>query len=173
MHKKPKIIFIGGVHGVGKTTLCTKICSSSQYKHYSASHLIKEQKAEAIAEKSKRVSNIDSNQDLLQNALNKLNDSHVLLDGHFTLLDKDGVIQNIPKEVFKAISPEALIVITERPEIIAERISKRDLDQPDVTFIEKHQDIEISHGKKISDDLKIPFYEITSRTDLSHLIKEI
>ena len=43
---KRQIIFVSGVHGVGKTTLCKKIASRYKIEHFSASNLIAKEKAE-------------------------------------------------------------------------------------------------------------------------------
>lgn len=39
--KTSNIIFIAGIHGVGKSTLCKKLSSRYNIEHYSASELIK------------------------------------------------------------------------------------------------------------------------------------
>lgn len=45
---KRQIIFVGGIHGVGKTTLCKKIESRYNMEHFSASNLIAKEKTEAL-----------------------------------------------------------------------------------------------------------------------------
>ena len=59
-----KIIFVGGIHGVGKTTLCRKISEKLLLKHFSASDLISNLKSENIA-KDKKVSDVNENQNIL------------------------------------------------------------------------------------------------------------
>lgn len=49
-----------------------------------------------------------------------------ILDGHFTLLDGKEAIRPIPISTFKAIKPDKLIVITESPAIIMDRLELRD-----------------------------------------------
>jgi adenylate kinase len=46
MHERQKfkinnIIFIGGIHGVGKETLCRKICKQLGLQHLSSSEVLK------------------------------------------------------------------------------------------------------------------------------------
>jgi adenylate kinase len=65
---KRRIIFIGGVHGVGKTTLCKKIESRFNIEHFSASNLIAKEKAEEHL-RNKQVENITENQDFLVTAI--------------------------------------------------------------------------------------------------------
>lgn len=85
---KRQIIFVSGVHGVGKTTLCKKIASRYKIEHFSASNLIAKEKAEEHLQ-NKQVENITGNQDFLVTAINKYfkNETWYLLDGHFCLLN--------------------------------------------------------------------------------------
>lgn len=46
------IIFIGGIHGVGKGTLCEKVCNKLNIKHLSASEVLK---WEEISEKENKL----------------------------------------------------------------------------------------------------------------------
>ena len=39
--KMKNIIFIGGIHGVGKGTLCEKVCNDLNIRHLSASEVLK------------------------------------------------------------------------------------------------------------------------------------
>ena len=46
------IIFIGGIHGVGKGTLCEKVCNDLNLQHLSASEVLK---WEEISEKENKL----------------------------------------------------------------------------------------------------------------------
>lgn len=94
------LVFLGGVHGVGKTTICEQLTSKYQIDHYSASNLIRSEQALAISRNSKKVSDVDSNQNLLLNAVSKLMldpSRQVVLDGHFTLVNDLSQVQKIAK----------------------------------------------------------------------------
>ena len=56
--KNYNINFIGGIHGVGKTTFCKLLTERIGYLHYSASSLIKEYKN---LEKDKKVDKVNEN----------------------------------------------------------------------------------------------------------------
>lgn len=90
------MILVGGIHGVGKTTLCKYIEKEFGLSHYSSSALISKLKKKQFTDK--RIENIDSNQDFLIEALCNMNlkNQEYLLDGHFCLLNKNGEIVNIP-----------------------------------------------------------------------------
>jgi adenylate kinase len=89
-----KVFFIGGIHGVGKTTFCKQLITNlNNFKHLSASDIIKKYKNSDEFD-TKRVKDIDKNQLLLINGLKKeKKDSNILLDGHFVLLDKEDNIK--------------------------------------------------------------------------------
>ena len=61
---KNDIIFIGGIHGVGKGTLCERIESELGIVHLSASEVLK-WKDFNVDSSDKRVADIDATQDRL------------------------------------------------------------------------------------------------------------
>lgn len=119
----PKIIFVSGVHGVGKSTLCGKLSEKFGWAHYSCSDLIKENSD--YVESSKLVSTADKNQQALLRGISRLTEEVVLLDGHFCLLDKDEQVIELPFEVFDAISPSAILLATCDEETIHQRLELR------------------------------------------------
>ena len=58
------IIFIGGIHGVGKSTICHLICSELNIEYLSASELLKWKDINEDAE-NKKVENIPFTQNRL------------------------------------------------------------------------------------------------------------
>ena len=112
-----KIIFIGGIHGVGKSTVCTKISDSLKIKSYSASSLIKSVSGLTFPS-DKKIKGINKNQDLLITAVDKYIDPNIycLLDGHFCLLDQNGEITDIPIATFTNLSPSAILVLMSFPQ---------------------------------------------------------
>lgn len=83
------MIFISGIHGVGKTFFCNLVKKEAGIETYSASALIT-QKKHAGFSKDKLISDIGSNQHYLLQAVDELKSSghNFILDGHFCLLDK-------------------------------------------------------------------------------------
>ncbi|MBC8438182.1 MAG: AAA family ATPase [Deltaproteobacteria bacterium] len=173
-----KIIFVGGVHGVGKTTLCKKITDELHIKHYSASQLIKKLKNEDVDNKDKRVKNIDSNQDLLIAAIDQYLDKSVLsiLDGHFCLLNTKHEINRIPKETFAAISPVAIITLHDSIANIENKIARRDGIHYNVNLLSSFQDEEISYSADVANYLEIPhlLFDVSDKIEgLINFITEI
>ena len=150
------VVFVAGVHGVGKSTLCGSLGETLGLMHLSAGDVIKSEiKAAQVA--SKRVKDVTGNQNALLNGLIRVDCTNTLiLDGHFTLLDKDCCITNIEKSVFERINLIGVIVVEDKPEKIRERLMLRDSTDVDVSFIEEHQLCEIANGKNVCEELNIP-----------------
>ena len=140
---KRQIIFVSGVHGVGKTTLCKKIASRYKIEHFSASNLIAKEKAEEHLQ-NKQVENITGNQDFLVTAINKYfkNETWYLLDGHFCLLNKNNEITKIPYSTYEGICPRAIILLVDEPENIYTRLNSRDSIKHDLSLLRSFQEQE-------------------------------
>ncbi len=153
----PKIIFLGGVHGVGKTFLSKELCVKFGLSHYSASELIKEYKGIDFP-KDKRIKDICNNQDVLISAIQSLvsNEFPILLDGHFCLINENGDVSDIPSSTFVELSPEAMIVLHDSPKEIHRRLLTRGKDNHDIEFIEYFQSRELIHSEIIAERIDRP-----------------
>lgn len=158
----PSMVFVGGIHGVGKSTICKKTFGSLGYQCETASSLLAAHGRRTG--KDKRVSNISDNQSLLieQLILAKKQHCRLLLDGHFTLINKQGKIESISVDVFCEINPSRLILIKGVAVEICRRLSERDGTKWDVSFIELFQNIEEEHARLISESINIPLHIISN-----------
>ncbi|MEG7379264.1 ATP-binding protein [Bacillus subtilis] len=151
------MIFIGGIHGVGKSFICNKLKSKFDLMHFSSSNLISQKKKEQFG-KSKKIKNISQNQTFLQEAIDEINCENYFLDGHFCLLNKEGKITKINEKIFIDLSPNAIIVLTNSTKTIAERLRCRDNISYDIDLLESLQSMEIEHSKYIANKLEIPYF---------------
>ena len=142
--KNYNINFIGGIHGVGKTTFCKLLTERIGYLHYSASSLIKEYKN---LEKDKKVDKVNENQDILITAIkNTFNiQNNYILDGHFCLLDTKNQIIEVPFSTFETLNLKKIIVLKDSSCNIHEKLLKRDKINYDMDLIENFQDKELSY----------------------------
>lgn len=77
------MIFLAGIHGVGKGVLSKEIEEKTGIKSYSASELMQEQ-GNMSFNVNKRANNISKNQDYLVEAIrNKNLSGRYILNGHF------------------------------------------------------------------------------------------
>ena len=84
---KKRILFVAGVYGVGKTTLCDILSEKYLISSYSSSELISKCNHEEYG-KNKYVTNSNRNQEILVNQVNKIKDESFILNGHFCLKEK-------------------------------------------------------------------------------------
>lgn len=159
------IIFVGGIHGVGKSTLCLKLCKKLNIDYLSASHLIKKYKKRysmQIADRGKSVKDIDNNQTILINALQEkiVPNNTYFLDGHFTLIDMKENIEAVPEAIFRQVAPKTIIVLVDKPKSILSRLMKRDQLKYNVKLLSDMQKMELKLAKSIAKKLKIEVHEV-------------
>lgn len=151
------MIFIGGIHGVGKTRFCKEAYDLTGIPSYSASSLISDGKGVHFPV-NKNIQGIDDNQLVLISAINglKASSNRFLIDGHFCLLDQSGHVVRINKNTFLAIAPDGILVLTEDPTVIAERRLARDGVYSNLSEIMEFQHEEITYAQELAMDMNIP-----------------
>jgi adenylate kinase len=169
------LIFVAGVHAVGKTTACKEAARVCAVPHYSASSLIKNEKQSAIPERGKAVADICGNQELLiRGARRVLADSpgRVLLDGHFTLPNLTGEIEKVEFDVFRGLNLDCSVIFKDDPMAIASRLAERDGEIRSVDLISRHQLEELAHAERVSSGLGVPLF-VLDAFDTTSLIRTL
>ena len=170
MFKTEKIIFVGGVHGVGKSTFADMIKSQyPQAETLSCSKIIKWENPA-----HKEVENVGETQNTLLANLPYFidQDKDYILDGHFCLLTEQGGIERVPIEVFEIMSPSMIVVLKEDPAIICQRLNQRDSHNYSLELITKFQKEEIKYATEVADTLGIPL-EICDSTNREYVIRKV
>jgi adenylate kinase len=123
-----QIIFAGGIHGVGKSTLCRTIAEHLGLVHLSASELLKWKDLNVNDEENKKVRDIPDMQDRLLKGLATAVEpaGRYILDGHYCLFNKDGAVTPVPLDTFAGINPVALLLVAGDPVDIAFSLQQRD-----------------------------------------------
>ncbi len=165
------MIFVSGVHGVGKSYFCDLIKKELEIDTFTASQLI-EKKKNKVFDSNKMIKDINDNQRLLVESLEELkkNGASFILDGHFCLLDAEGIIKRIPRETFEELKPDSIVLLTEKPEVISMRREKRDGLKIDISEIKKFQDAEIDYAKEIANHLGVELIISSGTEDLDSVI---
>ena len=168
------MIFVSGVHGVGKSYFCNLVKDSVGIETYSASALISTKKRLGFA-KDKLIPDIDENQQFLLWAVDELRTlcQNFILDGHFCLLNASGKVQRIPYDTFTMLNPEAIVLLTEKPEIIASRRRKRDGIEVAVESIEYFQREERLYADEVARDINAKLFVSEGAKDLMRAIEFI
>ena len=151
----PPFLVVGGIHCVGKSTLCDSTFAPAGYHCVTASSLIR--LAKTHSDHGKLVDDISDNQAALlkQLEIEKETRSHLLLDGHFCLLNGQGVVEPIEIDVFKAMAPSALLLVKCEPEVIAARLNNRDGKNWSPEMLRDFQAAEENHAVQISKALQV------------------
>lgn len=159
---KNKIIFIAGIHGVGKSRLCKESSIYQKVQYLSSSDIIRQYKFIHTEDKSVKKNQIHKNQDLLIRGLELIeeNNSILLLDGHFLLFDENNIPSKIPLSTFKKIHPICIIVIVDDPKKIALRLLERDHKEYPIKLLDKMQRDELQYASEIANLLKVPLSKI-------------
>lgn len=149
--------FVGGIHGVGKTTFVKKVASEMGLPFFTASDVIATKETfgsnKVISE-----NDIESNQSSLVSTLHNLGwfDAGGILDGHFLLKTAEHGCSPIPVEVFEELKLDSIFVLSKSPSIILDRLQSRGDESWSLAFIKEMQEGEIAYARQIAERLDIP-----------------
>lgn len=147
------MFFLGGVHGVGKTSMCNGISEEFGLKVISASAIIRAERTNPSPDSRTAVSNVGGNQGLLIRGVQRLvtdAPGNYLLDGHFALRTLTGKIEEIDASVFHSMGMKGLVCLVDDPEAIARRLAARDSEDHDVDAIAQLQAAELASAESVS-----------------------
>ncbi|ROO02373.1 hypothetical protein BK673_27090 [Pseudomonas fluorescens] len=168
------MIFIVGVYGVGKTTICKVLASSFDYIAVSASELIRRSRGEVTWDGVKRTRDISTNQHHLIQAVNSLQgtNKNIILDGHFALLDGAGNIIEVDIDVFFALNIDVVLLIEDQPAEILARLNLRDSAGWELSALEKLLIAEREGAFKFHRESGVPI-KVFQSDDLQSIMKFI
>lgn len=166
-----KLIFISGVHGVGKSTLCIELNKHINIPSHSCSDIIKAN-SEYI-ETSKFIDRAEANQAALITGLAGLRSCSLLLDGHFCLVGKEDNIIELDFKVFDEIAPSLIINVLAEPEVIHRRLMSRDGGAMHLSLIDNLQKQESHNAHRFGASRGIPVFDYQSGSDISMLVEKI
>lgn len=165
------LIFFAGVHGVGKTTACKQFWEPAGFHCVTASSIIKAAKGDVNT--SKRVGDINANQNLLIDGVAALRSTQslLLIDGHFVVMNRLGEPEKIDIGVFKQLNPNVIVCLKDDPSAILQRLRDRDERLP-VFDVAALQDSEVTHAEWVAQQLAVPFYCIRP-DELAEVVKHL
>lgn len=148
-----KVVFVGGVHGVGKTSMCADAAERVGATHLTASSLIREARHDAIAAADKRASDVPGNQELLLKQFAERASTAngvVLLDGHYTILNGQGETVRLEASLFAALGVSTFLCVRGDAQAIAGRLADRDGHGPTAKEVAVHQQIELDQAARVA-----------------------
>ncbi len=151
------VIFIAGVYGVGKSTLCEKISQLTSLSFYSAGDLISEQVEETYGA-NKNVRNKERNQNVLIECINKkmIEESAIMLAGHFCILGNDNKPVELPADVYEKMNLSSIILLEAPSCKIIKHLEKRDNKKYSRELIDDFIVLERKRAMQISRTLNVP-----------------
>ena len=169
-----RTLFIGGVHGVGKSTACAQVANDLSCLHVRASDLIRQERSNAIAKNGKLVEDVNGNQEILLQGFNRLKSSStaqcILLDGHYALRDSATNIQLLPVTIFQELRLSGLVCLENDPSVIVKRIKARDGSSISIEDVSELQKAELEHAQTVSKALSLPL-SILRENELKDLLQ--
>ncbi len=153
------IIFVAGIHGVGKTFLGAPVAQKLGIRHATASQLIREELGLQSWRVDKRVSGLDENQAALVSATKRLHSSgqNLLLDGHFVLRGTNGEFNEIDPQVFRDLRIGAVLLLEADNNVVIERLKVRDNTSWTSSELQSLAEREEAHARRVSSALGIAF----------------
>lgn len=156
------IIFVAGIHGVGKTFLGAPVAQQLGIRHATASQLIRAERGMQSWGSDKRVKGIDENQAALISATRRLRSSgqKLLLDGHFVLRDTSGEFNEIGAQVFRSLQIGAVLLLEAELDTVAERLRARGDTSWASSDLGTFAEREKSHAQRVTSALGIEFRKL-------------
>lgn len=163
------VIFLAGVHGVGKGFVGVPVAQELEISHFTASQLIREEKGQTTWGTDKKTSDLDDNQLALIRAVaqKRLTHDTILLDGHFVLRNSQGVLTPLEIEVFKELHLTGVILLTEESNVIASRLAIRDKNDIDHDAISDLAKAESEHAHTVCHEIGLPLAVIHAPSEAS------
>jgi len=152
------MIFLGGIHGVGKSSMCAEAAQRNGLTVFGASAIIRAERQVPSVDSRTAVRDVRGNQELLIQGVRKRvpqSSGYFVLDGHFALRTLDGAIERIDPAVFVALGIDHFICVRDDPQAIAARLLDRDGAIHKVGNIAGLQSDELDHAGCVSRELKI------------------
>lgn len=169
-----KVVFVAGIHAVGKSSACKTVSDKLGIPHFTASQIIRDEKSSAVSAESKLVTDIAENQRLLVQGVSRLlKNGQFLLDGHFTMRRKsDGNIEPIHVDVFHNLRVGGILLFIDHPENISKRMHARDGVLHPIEILQSHQEAEIAHATYVANTLGLPMATLQA-FDIKGMVKAI
>lgn len=154
-------IFVGGVHGSGKTELCKKIQEKIECVYLSASQLLRWSK------KEKNVENVQENQKILKELLKKemQDDKLYLIDGHFALWNNEYKCEKVPLTFFEGLNIKCILLVVENEDVIEKRLFVRNEINVLSENIISISMVEKNYSQFVAEKLGVYFYQVNSSNE--------
>lgn len=152
-------IFIAGVYGTGKNTICSTLSERLHIPAFSAGDLISAINGEQYGA-NKSVVDKDSNQILLAERVQELNrkNRQIILAGHFCIFNVHNEVENLPESVYSALNIAQIILLEADVSNIVLNLRRRDGKDYSEKSVAALMEREREQSERISKQLKCSLY---------------
>ena len=167
-------IFVAGVYGTGKSTICSALSSRLCILAFSAGDLISVINGEQYGA-NKTVVDKNRNQDLLAESVQALNrqNKQIILAGHFCIFNTVNGVDVLPESVYYSLNIVQIILLEADVQKIAANLFQRDgknySEKDLLALIEKER----FQSRRISQNLKCPLHihkMAFNDSDIDHVV---
>lgn len=161
---KKSTIFIAGVYGTGKSTMCSTLSKMLHIPAFSAGDLISSINGEKYGA-NKAVTDKDGNQALLVERVQQLfkKNEKIIIAGHFCIFNTDAGIEILPESVYHALNISQIILLETNTKTIISNLRRRDGRDYSLKSISKLIEKERQQSGRIAEQLNCPLsiYQMT------------
>ena len=157
-------IFIAGVYGTGKSTMCSALSKELHIPAFSAGDLISSINGEQYGA-NKTVSDKNNNQVLLSERVHQLSKEYgnIILAGHFCIFNTNNEVDILPESVYPTLNISQIILLESDVQKIVSNLRNRDgriYSEKSVSILVKK---EHEQSKRIAKRLNCPLsiYQMT------------
>ncbi len=148
-------IFIAGIYGTGKSTICSALSKRFHIPSFSAGDLISAINGEQYGA-NKAVADKDSNQVLLAERVQELNheNKQIILAGHFCIFNAHNEVEILPESVYSALNIAQIILLEADIQNIVLNLRRRDGKDYSEKSVTALMEREREQSERISKQLK-------------------
>lgn len=99
--------------------------------------------------------------------------NNFILDGHLCIFNVEGNVVRIPENFFEETQIEGIVLLQDCPDVISDRINKRDGKTINVQSIEKMQHEEQKFAEELWEKNKIPYVVVTHKCTGAEFMQRI
>ena len=161
---KGSTIFIAGVYGTGKSTMCSALSEILHIPAFSAGDLISAINGEQYGT-NKAVSDKSNNQVLLAERVRQLTQENekIILAGHFCIFNADNGVEVLPESVYPALNISRIILLETDTQTVITNLRRRDGKDYSVKSVSVLIEKEREQSERIAKQLNCPLdiYQMT------------
>ncbi len=152
-------IFVAGVYGTGKSTICSALSKRLNIPAFSAGDLISAVNGEQYGA-NKSVVDKDINQVLLAERVQELNSKNkqIILAGHFCIFNAQDCVEILPESVYSALNVTHIVLLEADVQDIISNLRRRDGKDYSEKSVTALMEKEREQSERISKQLKCPLY---------------